>query len=78
LDRDLKKSADNLFTAPLLRGGRVSPEDILNGYQYSEQAQRFSSVKRRWHKNIDAMREPWDARFIMQCLRELNKKKRCI
>ena len=51
--RDLK-NADNLFTAPLLRGGRVTKEDIIKGYKYS-QAQRFSTLK-EMYKNIDAAR----------------------
>ena len=51
--RDLK-NADNLLTAPLLRGGRVTKEDIINGYKYS-QAQRFSTLK-EMYKNIDAAR----------------------
>ena len=51
--RDLK-NADNLFTAPLLRGGRVNKEDIINGYKYS-QAQRFLTLK-EMYKNIDAAR----------------------
>jgi len=51
---DLKKS-ENLFTSPLLRGGRVSPEDIINGYQYSER-RRFQNLK-QMAKNIDAMRK---------------------
>ena len=41
---NLKKS-ENLFTTPLLKGGRVSPEDIINGYQYSEQS-RFQTLKK--------------------------------
>jgi hypothetical protein len=49
--RDLK-NADNLFTAPLLRGGRVTREDIINSYKYS-QAQRFAILK-EMYKNIDA------------------------
>ncbi len=49
--RDLK-NADNLFTAPLLRGGRVTREDIINSYKYS-QAQRFSTLK-DMYKNIEA------------------------
>ena len=48
--RDLK-GADNLFTAPLLRGGRVTKKDIINSYKYS-QAQRFSILK-DMYKNID-------------------------
>jgi hypothetical protein len=51
--RDLK-NADNLLNAPLLRGGRVTKEDIINGYKYS-QAQRFSTLK-EMYKNIDAAR----------------------
>ena len=51
--KDLK-GADNLFTAPLLRGGRVSKEDVINAYKYS-QAQRFSVLK-DMYKNIDAAR----------------------
>ena len=51
--RDLKK-ASNLFTGPLLRGGRVDPDDIVNSYKYSE-AQRFQVLK-DMYKNIDAAR----------------------
>ena len=51
--KDLR-GADNLFTAPLLRGGRVSKEDVINAYKYS-QAQRFSVLK-DMYKNIDAAR----------------------
>ena len=51
---NLKKS-ENLFTSPLLRGGRVSPEDIINGYQYSEQA-RFQTLK-KMAKDINAMKK---------------------
>ena len=38
------KDADNLFTAPLLKGGRISPEKLLNTYKYSEQ-RRFETLK---------------------------------
>ena len=51
---DLKKS-ENLFTSQLLKGGRVSPEDIINRYKYSEQA-RFQVLK-KMAKDVDAMRE---------------------
>ena len=51
--RDLK-GADNLFQAPLLRGGRVTKKDIINAYKYS-QAQRFSILK-DMYKNVDAAR----------------------
>jgi len=49
----LKKS-ENLFTSPLLRGGRVTPQDILEGYQYSE-SRRFHVLK-QMAKDIEAMR----------------------
>ena len=48
------KKAENLFTSPLLKGGRVSPEDILSRYQYSE-ARRFHELK-QMAKDIEAMR----------------------
>ena len=51
--QDLKQ-ASNLFIAPLLRGGRVSPEDIVNTYKYSE-AQKFQVLK-DMYKNIEAAR----------------------
>ena len=50
----LKKS-ENLFTSPLLKGGRVNPKDIINRYQYSEQA-RFEVLK-KMAKDIEAMRQ---------------------
>ena len=34
----------NLFSAPLLKGGRVTPEEIINSYEYSE-ARRFQTMK---------------------------------
>ena len=49
------KKTENLFTSPLLKGGRVTPEDILEGYQYSE-ARRFQVLK-QMAKDIDAMRD---------------------
>jgi hypothetical protein len=48
------KDSENLFTAPLLRGGRVTPEDIINRYKYSE-SKRFQVMK-EMYKNIDAAR----------------------
>ena len=51
---DLKKS-ENLFTSPLLRGGRVAPEDIVSLYQYSEQS-RFQTLK-KMAKDVDAMKK---------------------
>ena len=50
---DLKK-AENLFTSPLLKGGRVSPDDILSRYQYSE-ARRFHTLK-QMAKDVEAMK----------------------
>ena len=49
--KDLKNS-ENLFTAPLLRGGRVTPEQILNRFKYSEQ-RRFETLK-EMYKDIEA------------------------
>ena len=51
--RELKKD-ENLFTAPLLRGGRVSPEDVIKSYKYSE-SRRFATL-REMYQNIDAAR----------------------
>jgi len=51
--RDLKKD-ENLFTSPLLKGGRVTPEDITTSYKYSE-SRRFATLK-DMYKNIDAAR----------------------
>jgi hypothetical protein len=50
----LKKS-ENLFTSPLLKGGRVSPEEILERYQYSE-SRRFQFLK-QMAKDVEAMRD---------------------
>jgi len=49
------KKTENLFTTPLLKGGRVSPQDVIEGYQYSE-AQRFQILK-QMAKDIEAMRD---------------------
>jgi hypothetical protein len=48
------KKADNLFIAPLLRGGRVSPKQIVDQYKYSEQ-RRFAFM-RDMYKDIEAAR----------------------
>ena len=48
------KKADNLFIAPLLRGGRVTPNDIINSYKYSE-ARRFA-ILREMYQDIEAAR----------------------
>ena len=68
---NLKKS-ENLFTSPLLRGGRVSPEDIINGYQYSEQA-RFQTLK-KMAKDINAMKKLGMPDYKIR--KELKKKKK--
>ena len=49
------KETENLFTASLLKGGRVTSKDILDTYQYSE-SRRFQVLK-EMAKDIDAMRE---------------------
>jgi len=67
---DLKKS-ENLFTTPLLRGGRVNPEDIVNSYQYSE-IRRFGVLK-EMAKDIEAMRELGMPDFKIR--KELEKRK---
>jgi hypothetical protein len=46
--------AGNLFIAPLLRGGRVTPQDIVNSYKYSEN-RRFSILK-EMYQDIEAAR----------------------
>ena len=46
------KGAENLFTSPLLKGGRISPEKILNTYKYSE-SRRFEVLK-SMYKDIEA------------------------
>ena len=49
----LKKS-DNLFIGPLLRGGRITPNDIVSSYKYSE-SRRFAALK-EMYQNIEAAR----------------------
>ena len=49
------KKTENLFTTPLLKGGRISPQEILERYQYSE-SRRFHVLK-DMAKNIQAMRD---------------------
>mgnify|MGYP003134895168 FL=1 len=44
-----------LFTSPLLRGGRITSEDIVENYKYSE-ARRFYNLKEAY-KDINAARE---------------------
>ena len=48
------KETENLFSSPLLRGGRVTPEDILEKYQYSE-SRRFQVLK-QMAKTVEAMK----------------------
>jgi hypothetical protein len=48
------KDDDNLFKADLLKGGRVSPENIINRYAYSE-SRKFNTMK-EMYKNIEAAR----------------------
>ena len=45
----------NLFSAPLLKGGRVTPEEIVNSYEYSE-ARRFQTMK-EMYQDISAARK---------------------
>jgi hypothetical protein len=45
----------NLFSSPLLKGGRVKPEDIVDSYAYSE-ARRFQTMK-EMYLDIDAARK---------------------
>jgi hypothetical protein len=49
------ENAEALFTAPLLRGGRVNAKDIVNRFSYSE-SRRFAVLK-EMYKNIDAARK---------------------
>ena len=51
--RELKQD-ENLFTTPLLRGGRVSSKDVVRAYKYSE-SRRFATLK-EMYQNIDAAR----------------------
>jgi hypothetical protein len=51
--KDLDNSK-NIFNAPLLKGGRVSPEEITESYNYSE-SRRFNTLK-EMYKNIEAAR----------------------
>ena len=49
------KKDQNLFASPLLKGGRVAPEEVLNRYQYSE-SRRFQTMK-EMYQNIEAARK---------------------
>ena len=49
------KRADNLFIKDLLRGGRITPENIINRYKYSE-SRRFAVLK-EMYQDILAARE---------------------
>ena len=48
------KKAENLFTSDLLKGGRVSADDIIDRYKYSEN-RRFQTLK-EMHIDIEAAR----------------------
>jgi hypothetical protein len=65
------KKADNLFIAPLLRGGRVTPEQIVDQYKYSEQ-RRFAFM-RDMYKDIEAARSLGMSDNLIR--RELEKRK---
>ena len=60
-----------MFTAPLLRGGRVTPQQIVNTYQNSE-IRRFEVLK-TMAKDIEAMRKLGMPDFKIR--RELRKRK---
>ena len=49
------KNANNLFTGSLLRGGRVSPETLLDTYGYSE-SRKLAEMK-EMYQNIQAARK---------------------
>jgi len=54
----------NLFSAPLLKGGRVTPDEIVNSYEYSE-ARRFQTMK-EMHQDILAARKLGVSNSIIQ------------
>ena len=68
--RDLKK-AENLFTSSLLRGGRVTPQQVVNTYQNSEM-RRFEVLK-TMAKDVEAMKKLGMSEFKIR--RELRKRK---
>ena len=47
------KRADNLFIKDLLRGGRVTPENIIDRYKYSE-SRRFAVLKEMYQDILAA------------------------
>ena len=49
------KNASNLFNSSMLKGGRVSPNKLLNTYEYSE-SRKFAEVK-EMNQNIVAARQ---------------------
>jgi len=49
------KNANGLFTSSLLRGGRISPETLLDTYKYSE-SRKLAEMK-EMYQNITAARE---------------------
>ena len=48
------KTDNNLFIGPLLKGGRVSPQNVIQKYKYS-QSRKFQTVK-EMYQNIEAAR----------------------
>ncbi len=52
--RNLKLD-ENLFTSPLLRGGRITPKEIIDTYKYSE-SRRYQTAK-EFYKDIEAARK---------------------
>ena len=58
------KNANNLFNSSLLRGGRVSPETLLDTYQYSE-SRKLAEMK-DMYQNILAARELGVPEYIIR------------
>ena len=67
---NLKKDY-NLFIAPLLRGGRVYPEEIIERFGYAE-SRRFNTLK-EMYKDVEAMRTLGMKEFKIR--NELEKRK---
>lgn len=54
----------NLFSSPLLKGGRVTPEEIVDSYEYSE-SRRFQTMK-EMYQDISAARKLGVSNSIIQ------------
>jgi hypothetical protein len=67
---NLKKDY-NLFIGPLLRGGRVSPEEIIERFGYAE-SRRFNTLK-EMYKDVEAMKTLGMKNFKIRT--ELEKRK---